>query len=116
MSESAKPAISQSERTKENIELAQKAAENDLPARKKVNDLIEPIIRYQTNRFCKRFCKENRVNFKCTLTPPISSPPAGTALCEWGNGSYAWMLDDLSSSKRLKKYQANKNGSHYDCR
>jgi len=100
------------ERNRENIELAQNAADNDASARKEVNELISPIIQYQTNRFCKRFCKENRVYFKCTLNPPINNNDAN--LCEWGNGSYAWMLDDLSSSNRLKKYKANNNATLFD--
>ncbi|MBT8133253.1 MAG: hypothetical protein KJO03_02020 [Gammaproteobacteria bacterium] len=114
----AKPAASQesiqAERNRENIELAYNAANNDASARKKVNELITPIIQYQTDRFCKRFCKENRYRFSCTLNSPIGSPPADAALCEWGNGSYAWMLDDLSSANRLKKYQARNNASLFD--
>jgi len=102
------------ERNRENIALAQDAARNDALARKKVNDLISPIIHYQTNRFCKRFCKENRYQFKCTLNSPISSAPVNASLCEWGNGSYAWMLNDLSNSKRLNTYQANNNASLFD--
>lgn len=114
MSQSTKQQGSQSERNQDNIKLAQLAADNDMPARKKVNQVIAPIIHYQTNRFCKRFCKENRANFKCTLEPPIGSPPADASLCEWGNGSYAWMLDDLSNSNRLKKYQAKNNATLFD--
>ena len=110
MSQSASPP----KRNKENIQLAQDAAENDVAARKKVNDLIAPIIHYQTNRFCKRFCKENRSRFKCTLKSPTGSPPADATLCEWGNGSYAWMLNDLSSANRLKKFQANNNATLFD--
>ena len=110
MSQSASP----SERNKENLQLAQDAAENDAAARKKVNDLIAPIIHYQTNRFCKRFCKENRSRFKCTLKSPTGSPPADAILCEWGNGSYAWMLNDLSSANRLKKYRASNNATLFD--
>lgn len=101
-------------RNKENIQLARDAAEKDASARIKVNDLIAPIINYQTNRFCKRFCKENRSRFKCTLTSPGGVPPADATLCEWGNGSYAWMLNDLSSASRLKKYQANNNATLFD--
>jgi len=112
--QSADQSIDLVERNKKNIQLAQDAAENDAPARKKVNDLIAPIIHYQTNRFCKRFCKENRSLYKCTLKSPTGSPPADASLCEWGNGSYVWMLNDLSSANRLKKYQANNNATLFD--
>lgn len=112
--QSASQPIDLAERNRENIELARDAARNDAPARKKVNDLIEPIIEYQTNRFCKRFCKENHYQFKCTLRSPVGSPPADASLCEWGNGSYAWMLNDLSSASRLNKYQAKNNATLFD--
>ena len=114
MPNTANQSVSISERNKANIKLAQDAADNDVSARKKVNTLIEPVIRYQTNRFCKRFCKENKLQFKCTLIPPIGSPPNDASLCEWGNASYAWMLDDLSKSNRLKKYQARNNATLFD--
>ena len=114
----AKQTTSQSvnlaERNRENLRLAQDAADNDVSARKEVNALIEPIIDYQTNRYCKRFCKENRTQFKCTLKSPVSNAPVDASLCEWGNGSYAWMLNDLSSTSRLKKYQANNNATLFD--
>jgi len=101
-------------RNRENIQLARDAARDDAPARKKVNELVAPIIQYQTGRFCKRFCKENSYRFKCTLSSPIGSPPAGASMCEWGNGSYAWMLNDLSSANRLHKFQANNNATLFD--
>ncbi len=113
-SQTAEQTIKLAEKNKENIKLAQEAADNDVPARKKVNRLIEPIIHYQTNRFCRRFCKENQSRFRCTLRSPTGSPPADASLCEWGNGSYAWMLDDLSNSNRLKKYRANNNATLFD--
>lgn len=102
------------ESNKQNIELAQQAAAGDRRARKKVNELIAPVIQYQTNRFCKRFCKENRYHYACTLNPPVCSPPPDCSLCEWGNGSYAWMLDDLSHSNRLLRYQAKNNATLFD--
>lgn len=112
--QSASQSNNLAEQNKENLKLAQDAADSDASARKKVNDLIAPIIHCQTNRFCKRFCKENRARFKCTLTSPVGSAPADASLCEWGNGSYAWMLNDLSSSNRLKKYRANNNATLFD--
>ena len=112
--QSASQSNNLAEQNKENLKLAQDAADSDVSARKKVNDLIGPIIHCQTNRFCKRFCKENRARFKCTLTSPVGSAPADASLCEWGNGSYAWMLNDLSSSNRLKKYRANNNATLFD--
>ncbi len=93
------------------ITLAQQAANGDAIARQDVNRLIHPIIRYQTARFCKRFCFENRYRFACTLANPIGASAVDALLCEWGNASYGWMLNDLSGSKRLLKYQAKFDSS-----
>jgi hypothetical protein len=114
VNKSAILATNLAKQNKKHIQLARKAAENDAPARKKVNALLAPIIHYQTNRFCKRFCKENKSLFKCTLKSPIGLPPSDANLCEWGNGSYAWMLNDLSSASRLNKYQAKNNATIFD--
>jgi len=103
---------------KEQIQLARRAALGDANARAKINTLIHPIINFQTSRFCKRFCRENQYRYICTLESSInarSSMPDGAQYCEWGNASYAWMLNDLVNSNRLNKFEA-KNGAqinHY---
>ncbi len=94
----------------EQIELAQNASQGDVAARKQINALTHPIINYQTARFCKRFCFENRYRYACSLDKPFGPAATGAHLCEWGNASYGWMLNDLSNSKRLLRYQA-KDGS-----
>jgi hypothetical protein len=100
----------QNQQTEDQLKLAEDAANNNAFARKKVNVLIEPVIRYQTNRFCKRYCRENKYRYRCSLIPPLSGARNNSAMCEWGNGSYGWMLDDLTKSQRLQKYQ-QKNGA-----
>lgn len=98
-----------------NIALARSAANGEPPARKKVNHLAHPIITYQTDRFCKRFCAENQYRYRCSLQTPWGSSPTDAPLCEWGNASYGWMLDDLTNNKRLNRYEG-KNGAllqHY---
>jgi len=100
------------------IQLARQAAEGDSTAREQINALIHPIINYQTSQFCKRFCRENQYRYICTLEASINarrSIPQGAVFCEWGNASYAWMLNDLANSQRLNKFEA-KNGAqinHY---
>ncbi|VAW92051.1 hypothetical protein MNBD_GAMMA22-2322 [hydrothermal vent metagenome] len=96
------------------IGLAQQAASGDSLARQNINTLIHPIISYQTARFCKRFCFENRYRFACTLEKPIAPASHDALLCEWGNASYGWMLNDLVGSKRLLKYQAKFDSSLYN--
>ena len=85
--------------------LAQAAADGDVPARKRVSEIAHPIISYQTNSFCKRFCKENHYYHQCTLFPDWGSSRADALFCEWGNASYTWMLDDLTKTSRLKTFK-----------
>jgi len=92
------------------IDLAELAASGDKAARREVNELAEPIISFQTNRFCRRFCNENKYRYVCTLVESRSNPVRDAILCEWGNASYAWMLDDLTSSGRLTQF-SGKNGA-----
>lgn len=98
----------------ENIEdqvvLARQAADGDESSRTFINRLIHPIITYQTNRFCKRFCRENRYRYTCTLQSPTGNPREGALLCEYGNASYAWMLEDLTHRNRLLQFKG-KNGA-----
>lgn len=89
----------------EHVRLASMAAQGDAHARKTVNTLVDNIIAFQTDRFCKRFCRENRYYYVCTLPKAWGSPPKDAPLCEWGNASYAWMLDDLTNSNRLLQYE-----------
>ena len=96
------------------LELARAGAAGDRAARQEINKLTQPLIDYHTCRFCKRFCSENQYLYRCTLTPPMGSLRQGAAWCEWGNASYGWMLDDLSSEKRLLKYQGTNGASLFD--
>ncbi len=88
------------------IELAQRAARGESVARTHVTQLADPIIRHQTTHFCRRFCYENRYRYRCTLQRPLSGAPADAPLCEWGNGSYGWMLDDLTKPERLLRFKS----------
>lgn len=96
------------------LALAQSAASGDKDARKQVNALVQPLIDYQTTRFCKRFCNENQYLYRCTLKPPMGSMRADVAWCEWGNASFGWMLNDLSNDRRLLKYQGINGASLFD--
>ena len=85
--------------------LAEQAAAGDATSRQRINDIAHPIISYQADRFCKRFCHNNKYYYRCTLQKPWGSAPADALLCEWGNATYGWMLDDLTSAKRLRKFR-----------
>lgn len=100
--------------TESQLALAKAAASGEKAARQQVNELAQPMIEYNTSRFCKRFCNENQFLYRCTLKPPMGSMRKGDALCEWGNASYGWMLNDLSHEKRLLKYQGINGASLFD--
>jgi len=94
----------------QHLELARLAADGDSAARAEVNHLAHNIISFQTSRFCKRFCRQNKYRYICTLTEKPDLPPRDAIFCEWGNASYTWMLDDLTNGNRLLQYQG-KNGA-----
>lgn len=96
------------------LKLAQSAAQGQKSARQQVNQMIHPVIDYQTAIFCKRFCDHNRYLYRCSLSKPIGSARSDALLCEWGNASYGWMLDDMTHVKRLQKYQARNGASLFD--
>lgn len=97
------------------VDLARQAAHGDTSARRRINQIIHPIITYQSNRFCRRFCQGNRLRYACTLQPPPPfRPPRNALLCEFGNASYAWMLDDLTREKRLLRFEGRHGARLYD--
>jgi len=102
------------ESTDKDLALARCAADGDAESRREVTRLVDPIVRARTEQFCKRFCRENRHRYICTLVKPWGSAPADAPLCEWGNASYAWMLDDLSKSQRLRRFEARDGASLRD--
>jgi hypothetical protein len=96
------------------IELARAAARGEVQARQQVNQMIHPVIDYHTSVFCKRFCEQKRFQYRCTLSKPWGALSREAALCEWGNASYGWMLNDLTSSSRLNKFGAREGASLFD--
>lgn len=86
------------------VALAQAAADGDAVARKTVSDLADPLIVRKTELFCKRFCYDHRFRYSCTL-PHGWAKVQDAPYCEWGNASYAWMLEDLTSESRLQRFE-----------
>jgi hypothetical protein len=102
-------------RGKSDIELAEGAARGDPELRKAMSALAHPMVLKQTGVFCKRFCHSNHFHYSCTLFSAWGRTTAEVPLCEWGNGSYAWMLDDLTKSERLLRFEGRSGSSlkHY---
>lgn len=93
------------------VDLAQCAASGDAAARREINALAHPMIRYQTEQFCPRFCHNSRTRYQCTLPSRKITPGHGSPLCEWGNASYGWMLNDLTKAERLSRFQGHDGAS-----
>ncbi len=95
----------------EDINIARRAAMGEAEAQRRVGKIAQPMIHYQTGRFCPRFCHDNRRRYQCTL--PDATIPRGSdrALCEWGNASYGWMLDDLTRPQRLQHFEGRNGAS-----
>jgi len=95
----------------DDVELAQKAKLGVKDSRLKINEIVFPIISKKTGQFCRHYCQKNWQQTICTLPEnPYPTTSNIAPLCEWGNASYAWMLDDLTKPNRLNCYQG-KNGA-----
>ncbi len=93
-------------------EIAELAAGGDPACRQWVNEQVHAMICARSAKFCKLYCQTHRYRFKCTL--PLNAWPAPAAdapWCDWGNGSYAWMLEDLTKPSRLRAYQGKGGAS-----
>lgn len=87
------------------VELARAAASGQDTARSEISRRIDRIIRQASIELCKKYCREHRFTYICTLDDNWGLGSAEAVLCEWGNGSYAWMLDDLARDERLMKFE-----------
>lgn len=75
-------------------------------ARKQLTEFVTPMVGFQTDKFCRRFCQNRFLRERCTLTPPLGRGGSDLPLCDEANASYAWMLDDLTHEKRLANIEA----------
>jgi len=100
---------------KRDLELLRQALARNKNARQILNQQIDSIISYQSQRLCKRFCHDNRYLYSCSLPYKPYASAKDTPLCEWGNACYGWILEELTSDKRLSGFKAENNASfnHY---
>lgn len=73
------------------------------PSDKEWVGLASEVVRPRVVHFCKKYCFDNRRQYRCTVDPSWSVAPRDSALCEWGNATYLWMLEELCSEKRLER-------------
>lgn len=86
--------------------LLKEVIEGNAAARKKLTELTTPMVNFQTDKFCRRFCQKRFLRERCTLTPPVGHGGSDLPLCGEANASYVWMLDDLTNNKRLLNIEA----------
>ncbi len=91
----------------DDLSLVKRAVFGDAVAREAIANLTYPLIQAQTKIFCKRFCHEHYYQAQCTLFPEWAYKATNAPLCDWGNHSYAWMLEDLCSPSRLSRYSGD---------
>ena len=73
--------------------------------------ILDGLINNKLNSLCKKYCFSNRYQYQCTIDLPWGLNESDIPLCEWGNASYAWVLDELTHDNRLKKIQGENNSS-----
>ena len=76
---------------------------------------VDKLIITKSKKFCKEFCGDNRFQYQCPLDSRWGCQGPDVPLCGFGNDSYVWMRDELTSERRLNKFEG-KNGaklSHY---
>jgi len=59
------------------------------------NEIISQIVSENLTTFCKKLCANNCVKYQCTLDNNLKIVESDKLLCEWGNGSYDWMVGEL---------------------
>ena len=62
-------------------------------------DILQSVIKQHINSLCKKFCFDNRYQYQCTIDKSWHKSPSNAVLCEYGNGTYDWMLVELSHLK-----------------
>lgn len=87
------------------LQLIRQALQGEGEARAKITAIAHPIISLHTNRLCRRYCFDHYRHYVCSLSKPKTGAAKDAAMCEWGNGSYHWMLEDLCKDSRLETYQ-----------
>jgi len=93
------------------LELIKFAITGNKESRQLINKIVDPFITCQSTIFCKRFCHDKSFHYQCSLLKNAwYAPSHDIAFCEWGNASYAWMLEYLTNDNRLRKF-AGKNGA-----
>lgn len=64
--------------------------------------LASETVQGRVAAFCKRYCFDNRARYQCTVDKHWGLSRPDSSLCEWGNATYLWMMEDLASERKLE--------------
>ena len=70
-----------------------------------LRSLLDTLIANRLMQLCKQYCYGSRVQFRCTLDDNWGASDKVAPLCEWGNASYVWFVDELLKEQRREKIQ-----------
>lgn len=96
--------------SQDDIALVKKAVSDDASAKEAVSRIADPLIRAKTRKLCRQYCHENHFHYQCTIIPELAYKCRDVDLCDWGNHSYSWMLEDLCSAEHLSRF-TGENGA-----
>lgn len=68
--------------------------------------LASAVAQSKLAAFCKTFCFDHRKTYRCTVDEHWGTRAADAPLCDWGNATYLWMIEDLAGPGRLDKLRA----------
>lgn len=71
--------------------------------REELITLASRVVQTQVMSCCKRYCFDNRTRYQCTVDKHWGLSRANAPLCDWGNATYVWMMDDLASDNKLER-------------
>lgn len=81
---------------------ADDSSETHCEIRGRVFALLENLLLKRSENLCKEYCYQKRYEFICTVDARWGSQSDAAVLCEWGNATYVWILDDLFKKNRLR--------------
>ncbi len=93
--------------THDDLPIVKMAVSGDAAAREAIVNLVHPLIQIQaqTKIFCIRLCQKQYFFTQCTLFPDYAARANDATLCDWGNHSYTWELEDLCSPEHLSQFK-----------
>lgn len=86
-------------------ELAQRAVDGELAARRKIAELIDPLISRKSAWLCKRYCRRNRFHARCTVDSGWGVQEETALSCEWGTFTAFFLRDKLLDTSILRRYE-----------